>query len=261
MFNKKSNVSAMSRAYAGFTLAEVLITLLVIGVVAALTIPTLMANTQKAQYVTALKKAYTTWNQVLVQMSTDKGSPGDLSKSDLFAAGTTGATFGEEAVKYFNVVKICRAGESGCVTINSSTYTGLPKATWGEDTTAFRFITADGMSYTIDRTAAANPDCSNDNSWFADPNIITAVSQSCGWLEVDVNGLKGPNNWGRDIFRFYITNGRGPSLYPDGGTESTMQWKEDDGSVEGNVVGCFSGNIDGRTCAGRVIEESWEMNY
>jgi len=42
----------------GFTLAEVLITLGIIGVVASLTIPTLMANYQKVQYVTGLKRAY-----------------------------------------------------------------------------------------------------------------------------------------------------------------------------------------------------------
>src|SRR5574344_2590672 len=41
-----------------FTLAEVLITLAIIGVVAALTIPTLITNYQKKQYVTQLKKSY-----------------------------------------------------------------------------------------------------------------------------------------------------------------------------------------------------------
>ncbi len=42
----------------GFTLAEVLITLAIIGVVAALTIPTVVQNYQKTQVVTQLKKTY-----------------------------------------------------------------------------------------------------------------------------------------------------------------------------------------------------------
>ncbi len=42
----------------GFTLAEVLITLGIIGVVAALTIPTLVNNYQKKTYVTGLQRAY-----------------------------------------------------------------------------------------------------------------------------------------------------------------------------------------------------------
>lgn len=46
-----------------FTLAEVLITLGIIGVVAAMTIPTLIANTRGAQYRSRLKKAISTISQ------------------------------------------------------------------------------------------------------------------------------------------------------------------------------------------------------
>ena len=48
----------------GFTLAEVLITLAIIGVVASLTLPSLMSNTQEQQAVTAFKKAMNTLNEV-----------------------------------------------------------------------------------------------------------------------------------------------------------------------------------------------------
>ena len=47
----------------GFTLAEVLITLGIIGVVAAMTIPTLIANTSSTQFKTAYKKTLSTLNQ------------------------------------------------------------------------------------------------------------------------------------------------------------------------------------------------------
>lgn len=47
----------------GFTLAEVLITLGIIGVVAAMTIPTLIANTRSAQYRSRLKKTMSTLSQ------------------------------------------------------------------------------------------------------------------------------------------------------------------------------------------------------
>ena len=40
----------------GFTLAEVLITLVILGVVAAMTIPTLVANTRDAEYRAKAKK-------------------------------------------------------------------------------------------------------------------------------------------------------------------------------------------------------------
>ena len=47
----------MKKTFSAFTLAEVLITLGIIGVVAAMTMPTLMNQTQGAQYKTAYKKA------------------------------------------------------------------------------------------------------------------------------------------------------------------------------------------------------------
>ncbi|MBQ3642196.1 type II secretion system protein [bacterium] len=51
----------------GFTLAEVLITLVIIGVIAAMTVPTLMNNTQGQEYKAAYKKAISTLNQALAR--------------------------------------------------------------------------------------------------------------------------------------------------------------------------------------------------
>jgi prepilin-type N-terminal cleavage/methylation domain-containing protein len=51
--------------HSAFTLAEVLITLGIIGVVAAMTMPTLMANVRKAQYSAAFKKGISTLNQAV----------------------------------------------------------------------------------------------------------------------------------------------------------------------------------------------------
>ena len=52
--------------FKGFTLAEVLITLGIIGVVAAMTMPTLINSTQGAQYKTAYKKALSVLSQAIV---------------------------------------------------------------------------------------------------------------------------------------------------------------------------------------------------
>ena len=55
----------LSNKRVGFTLAEVLITLGIIGVVAAMTMPTLMNSTQGAQYKTAYKKALSAISQAV----------------------------------------------------------------------------------------------------------------------------------------------------------------------------------------------------
>lgn len=57
----------------GFTLAEILITLGIIGVIAALTIPTLVANTQKTQTVTKLQKFYSNMSQAFNLSIADNG--------------------------------------------------------------------------------------------------------------------------------------------------------------------------------------------
>ena len=51
----------------GFTFAEVLITLGIIGVVAAMTIPGLIQNSKNKELQTKLKKAYSDWNQIAMK--------------------------------------------------------------------------------------------------------------------------------------------------------------------------------------------------
>ena len=58
-----------------FTLAEVLITLGIVGVVAAMTLPVLIQNYQKQATATSLKKAYSELNQVLQRSIADNGDP------------------------------------------------------------------------------------------------------------------------------------------------------------------------------------------
>ena len=55
-----------------FTLAEVLVTLGIIGVVSAMTVPTLMQNYQRQSYVTQLHKTYNEISQALLRYQTDK---------------------------------------------------------------------------------------------------------------------------------------------------------------------------------------------
>ena len=66
----------------GFTLAEVLITLGIIGVVAAMTMPTLINSTQGAQYKAAFKKALSALSQaVTLNVALDEVDFGDITDS------------------------------------------------------------------------------------------------------------------------------------------------------------------------------------
>ena len=71
------------RKISGFTLAEVLITLGIIGVVAAMTMPSLMSSTQGAQYKAAYKKALSALSQaVTLNVALDEWNFADLSSND-----------------------------------------------------------------------------------------------------------------------------------------------------------------------------------
>ena len=57
----------------GFTLAEVLITLAIIGVVAALTIPSIIANNRKKEFETGFAKAYRTITTAMMLSQAENG--------------------------------------------------------------------------------------------------------------------------------------------------------------------------------------------
>jgi len=245
-----------------FTLAEVLITLGIIGVVAALTIPTLMANYQKVQYVTGLKKAYAEITEALKLMANDHGCPDNLKCTGIFDGDND--MLGNEFKKYIKVAKDC-----GTKTYNpNDENTKCTSATVddfydGSDGRSdantvyegyYNFITADGFSVTL---ANYDGNCeSNDVDSAPDLNL----SKVCGLVYIDVNGLKGPNNEGRDIFSFLITNGKGPALYPNGSSEmknTGRGWV----NASGTPISCIEENPEGWNCTARIMEQGWQMKY
>lgn len=88
-----------------FTLAEVLITLGIIGVVAALTLPTVIKNYQKHVTITRLQKAYSILGQVAQKSIADNGSI-DLVAGEAVNATTVETFFATYWLPYFNGVKV-----------------------------------------------------------------------------------------------------------------------------------------------------------
>lgn len=173
-----------------FTLAEVLITLAIIGVVAALTVPTVIRNYQERQTISALKKAYAQLSQAFNMATIENGaiSTWSLENCD---------TVLDIMQPYLKITKKCAKG-SGCI---SDSY----KALNGKDTTALnshcRGRLADGTSFTI-YTHDGIKNCETNNY--------------CGEIGIDLNGNKAPNQIGKDFFLFFITkNGVRPMGAPD----------------------------------------------
>jgi len=240
----------------GFTLAEVLITLGIIGVVAAMTIPTLVASAQKQQYVAQLKKNYSVLSQVLLQISADNDCYGDLACTNLFKSIDN---IGLEIPKYVKVLKMSTPSQSADFFASSyKTFEGvaetngdhsLPIVSFSEMSgtgagSGYRYLLTDGTAISLNNIA----------------NCTSAADSICGTIQIDLNGAKAPNMAGRDAFAFAIMGNA--TLYPAGGHKfgDDLSWK---GTTEYNCTNPLQ--VDGTACAhgcaGRIIDEGWQMNY
>lgn len=179
----------------GFTLAEVLITLAIIGVVAALTMPSLIGHYKEKQMITALKKTYSQLSQA-IQMSQAE-NPGDYSP--------------ENVVKYLKSAKMCSGDDKSC-TLNKYKYlNGSNQPNWGA-LDIWQPDYAQLTDGTIIRFAVTTPNCNGVRG------TSEALKHFCGDISVDINGNKGPNIMGQDVFFFNITT---LGLIPFGTKEET----------------------------------------
>ncbi len=245
------NKNRFVKSMLGFTLAEVLITLGIIGVIAAFTIPTLIANYQKTQYVTTLKKAYTQMSGALQQLCLDTNCGGNLANTDAFSIDKNSTTLGDSLVKYLKLAKNCKTNAlDGCMPPKYSIYfTGGTSQNINTSTDYYSFVTADGIAYSIYNYSLF----SSGN--YANCKFNPATTKVCATVTIDVNAAKLPNRYGRDMFAFYIVNSDGSFLYPSGGAKDNPKW-------DNTSSGCgVNGSTFGPYCAGRIVEDGWQMNY
>ena len=165
----------LSNMRAGFTLAEVLITLGIIGVVAAMTMPTLMNSTQGAQYKAAYKKALSAISQgVTLNVALDGASFADAVAGGGTSASTdkgTANTIANILDARMNVVNPTNTGHD----ITNSSGVDLP-------TVNTYLYFNDGSMFAFDGTNAA---CTVSTDGGATVNACEGY--------IDVNGAKGPN--------------------------------------------------------------------
>ena len=178
-----------------FTLAEILITLSIIGVVAALTIPTLIQRTGDEEIVSKLSKAYSTLSQASEMIMTEQGSPKvwNTDVDSLYNAYKS----------HLRNAKEC-GSTSGC--LSAGKYRFLKSSgyddNWDNSNIMRKLILSDGTQIAFGRYLT--PDCTGSNH--GSKNI-------CADILVDLNGSKAPNIIGRDLFAFVLKE---TGLYPAG---------------------------------------------
>ena len=173
------------KGYLGFTLAEVLITLGIIGVVAAMTLPSVINNTKNKQLESAFKVAYSIFNQAVLNMRAEDGE-GLKERYAVYDEANKVYPDAEEFYdKFYKYAKLKVIGackhQSKIMNFNNTAeaYTSY-SGEMGSGKEGFFDALSNGMCASI---------------------LINAGTIN---FAVDVNGIKRPNRLGHDIFYFYI---------------------------------------------------------
>lgn len=221
----------------GFTLAEVLITLGVIGVVAAMTIPIISTNIAKRQTVIALKKSHSNLAQLVKRIEYEYGGVEAMD-------GCSGVWYKRDKEK---IVK----GQIAPL---------LPGSTVFDEPNDRPFHT-----YLCD----ADYHYLNGGVWGAGGNSriqsVLVGDTTCMGFEVaraytdkislgvyvDINGPRKPNVLGRDLFEFYIM--QDGHVYP-------MGYDQPDDIVKKRCNNAMSTDQSGHFCAERIKRAGWVID-
>ena len=225
----------MNKELRGFTLAEVLITLTIIGVIAALTIPNLMQSYKKHQVEVSLKEAYSILSNAMKMSVAENGDTNDWTYA-------YGEGFAKKYVTpYLKINYVC-----------SSTKPCFDNNGW--NTASGTQISGAGGGYGPDYFYKLKLQNGMDLGVWAVSNSTNATSiygsiiSAC--FIVDINGKTGKSTLGKDVFSFpYILIQNNP-YYP--------AYKI--GTIESRIL-CSGQN--GENYTNLIIKNGWKIpdNY
>ena len=206
----------------GFTLSEVLITLVVIGVVAAITVPVITVGHQQTETIARLKKALSVANQALQASTMYNGEVSSWYNASEIGLAKYMETYWHP---YFRNIKVCTNYKT-CGFDSNKPYKNPNGSAHGQtlvyNNVRVPFLTDDNMLYTVT------------------PNDGTFI------LTVDINGANKPNKFGRDLFYLeYDTEGK--SIRPYG-------WYATKEEIEQ-----FCSKSNGTCCAAKIVRDSWQI--
>ena len=225
----------------GFTLAEILIALGIVGVIAALTMPAFNANTQSAKIGPQLAKAKADFEQAAMAVLND--AQADSLRDAMMCPESKPNCDANERVQiinsvpdfWFNIGRYLKGSRNG-----------------------IGFLTSNGVSYDCVGPVAAPSD------------VIY------GQCSIDINGTQGPNEDARDIFYFLLIEDG--TLVPWGSnlastkyseqmksmaTVYARRWDDAAGACNKNTrPSSASANGDGaKLCAGHIFENGLKVEY
>lgn len=216
-----------------FTLAEVLITLGIIGVVAAMTLPTLINKFQEKQTVTAVKKAYSEFSQAFMMMHNEYPDLSTLIDENKTNGENSEILF-QELTKYMKTIKRCDTDKI-CFGNDYKNLVGKNIGNWDNYNNVVTGILSDGTTFWI------------LNGWdnnFTPPRFAAQFG-------IDINGRSKPNQLGVDFFWFNVREDGRVMTYSQ--VRTPGEYKNCD--IEGN-----SSSFNGYGCTEWILT-SENMDY
>ena len=229
----------------GFSLAEILITIGIIGIIAAITIPFLIQNYQKYITVNRLKKEYSVISNAFV---TSQEENGEMNTWGMTAMGSVNdgpkvlvPFFQNYIIKYLDIVDDCGYNCKKQTKVKRYRLNGMD---WNWDNYFYYIIyLKDGsvVAFMVD----------NDSVVWSYVKIF-----------VDINGDRGPNVSGKDVFTILL-DPNGNSAIKLYGID-TIKYSKNRNSLLGNCRECCSkttaGNYAGDFCGGLIQYDGWKIS-
>lgn len=259
----------------GFTLAEVLITLSIIGVLAALTAPALVTNSRNeanaAKLSVVVSNLENAFQNAIIQEDANnlygtsmwaEGAVSSIASATKLSAfaGNLGrymilSGFENSSNRYMGSIQFHQMTNTGGVNVTGTTQLPSSQPCIAIKTKSGAIIYIATFTPTVTETA-------RNNAIAASSSYYTKAAE----VFIDVNGKNAPNTYGRDVFAFQL--GENGVLYPYGGKDVgrvSFNSANDTWDKAGQKHSCTNADKGsenkGLGCTARVIAEGYKINY
>ena len=225
----------------GFTLAEVLITVAIIGVVAALSIPQFTAEIYNKSNASKLSTIVTNYEDVfgMMLLREDRENIFETNFGTALSTANNEQNFNDRLSAYTNISRTGtnlteNLGYSGGIANINGEAPELPQFRYGAVTPGGALL------------------------------MFAAPTQSTSIVHIDVNGPTQPNRYGRDVFTFVLA--QDGHLYPYGSRQAAIVLVQDasqtwDNSSTDAAYRCTGSGYTGQGCTARLIENNYNVDY
>lgn len=215
-----------------FTLAELLITLAIVGVIAVLTVPNIIKNAQGRAQIALLQSTYGQLQDALKQVMLEQRVT-DWSDVEFELTNENDTVEMEFMKKYLSVINDCGSSSAGCF---AETYNEISRSRTRND-----FLKGYNAFALLKNGAAVGFEAPDRN----------AYGPISGKILIDVNGAKKPNTLGRDLFFLVVEINGELSAYPPSSDSTLTEIAEDCASFDGYFYSCFD----------YLQKNNWVMDY